>query len=172
MADTEETNPQRNNIWFLDSGCSNHMCGVQSMFTSLDESFSHSVKLGNNSRMSVAGKGSIKLVIGGLTYVIRNVYYVPELRNNLLSIGQLQEKGIAILIENGMCKLYFLIEQKLESRNPLKGLISETRMSRNRKFILFPDMESRTPLIYVFNPPPLIKLFYGITDLDILAIKD
>nr|GEU43594.1 hypothetical protein [Tanacetum cinerariifolium] len=72
-------------LWFLDSGCSNHMCGNKERFVDLDQSFSNTVKLGNNTRMTVEGKGNIKLVLNGATYVIRDVYYVPELKNNLLS---------------------------------------------------------------------------------------
>lgn len=45
--------------WFLDSGCSNHMCGDRTMFNELDENFRHSVKLGNNTKMDVMGKGSV-----------------------------------------------------------------------------------------------------------------
>jgi len=40
--------------------------------------------------------------------VITGVYYVPELKNNLLSIGQLQEKGLTILIQHGKCSVYHL----------------------------------------------------------------
>ena len=54
------------------------------------------VKLGNNIRMAVMGKGSIKLQIGEVKQAITDVYYIPDLKNNLLSIGQLQEKGLAI----------------------------------------------------------------------------
>jgi hypothetical protein len=49
----------------------------------------------------VEGKGNIRLEIEGITQVISEVYYVPELKNNLLSIGQLQEKNLAILMQNG-----------------------------------------------------------------------
>ena len=49
--------------------------------------------------MSVAGKGSVRLVFDGTTFLVRDVYYVPVLRNNLLSMGQLQEKGLAIFIK-------------------------------------------------------------------------
>jgi hypothetical protein len=44
-------------LWFLDSGCSNHMCGRREKFINLDTSCSHSVRLGNNTRLQVAGKG-------------------------------------------------------------------------------------------------------------------
>jgi hypothetical protein len=57
------------------------------MFSYLDENFQHSVKLGNNSRMAVVSKGRVKLLINGIKHVVNDVYYVPELKNNLLSIG-------------------------------------------------------------------------------------
>ncbi|KAL6311046.1 hypothetical protein AAG906_011849 [Vitis piasezkii] len=40
MAYVEEHEAMRNDVWFLDSGCSNHMCGDARMFSELDESFS------------------------------------------------------------------------------------------------------------------------------------
>ncbi|XP_004296083.1 PREDICTED: uncharacterized protein LOC101303107 [Fragaria vesca subsp. vesca] len=106
MAYVEENKSSREDVWFLDSGCSNHMCGNKRWFSTIDEGFRHAVKLGNNTRMSVMGNGNIKLQVHGLTQVISDVYYVPELRNNLLSIGQLQERGLAILIQDGVCQVY------------------------------------------------------------------
>nr|XP_011468675.1 PREDICTED: uncharacterized protein LOC105352743 [Fragaria vesca subsp. vesca] len=102
MSLVEECEAERGDVWFLDSGCSNHMCGDKSMFSSLNDKFNHSVKLGNNTRMQVAGKGSVRLTMKGVAFVISDVYYVPELKNNLLSIGKLQEKGLAILIQGGV----------------------------------------------------------------------
>ncbi|RDX99790.1 hypothetical protein CR513_17108, partial [Mucuna pruriens] len=57
--------------WFLDSGCSNHMSGNKEWFSKLDENFQHTVKLGNDTRIAVMGKGSVRLNINGVihTYV-------------------------------------------------------------------------------------------------------
>lgn len=118
-------------VWFLDSGCSNHMCGIKSAFSELDDAFRHVVKLGNNTRMEVFGRGSVKLNMNGIVHVISEVCYVPELRNNLLSLGQLQEKGLAILIQPGVCKIF----------HPSKGLIIQTNMSPNRMFALTPQVQ-------------------------------
>ncbi|KAJ9559214.1 hypothetical protein OSB04_013828 [Centaurea solstitialis] len=123
---------EKDNVWFLDSGCSNHMCGDKGKFTSLDLGFSHSVKLGNNTRMDVGGKGQVKLILNGDVYVINEVYYVPELKNNLLSMGQLQEKGLSILIQDDMCKIY----------HPQKGLLIQCPMSANRMFALFDQTQA------------------------------
>ncbi|KAF2301922.1 hypothetical protein GH714_030433 [Hevea brasiliensis] len=126
MAYVELHETSRSDAWFVDSGCSNHMCGNSKMFSSLDTDFTHSVKLGNNTRMKVTGKGVIKLFLQGVCYTVSDVYCVPELKNNLLSVGQLQEKGVAILFKDGVCSLY----------HPLKGKMAESVMSANRMFIL------------------------------------
>ena len=84
------------------------MCNDQTMFNELDEKFRHSVKLGNNTKMDMMGKGSVKLLLDGVNHVVVEVYYILELRNNLLSIGQLQERGLAILIKGGMCEIFHL----------------------------------------------------------------
>ncbi|GAA0169471.1 hypothetical protein LIER_40767 [Lithospermum erythrorhizon] len=62
MANTDEVQKAgKNGVWFINSGCSNHMCKDLEMFTTLDHKFTHSVKLRNNSKMQVSGKGSVKL---------------------------------------------------------------------------------------------------------------
>lgn len=118
--------------WFLDSGCSNHMGGKKEFFNTLNEDFRDSVKLGNNTYLNVMGRGSIRMQIGDVTHIITKAYYVPQLKKNLLSIGQLQEKGLAILIQNNMCKIY----------HPERGLIMQTNMSQNRMFIFLLKIQS------------------------------
>lgn len=126
MAHVELNDAKREGAWFLDSGYSNHMSGNKQWFVDFDEQFRHSVKLGNNSRMPVMGRGNIKLEIGGIIQVVTNVFHVPELTNNLLSVGQLQDKGLAILIQDGACIIY----------HPRRGLIAHTQMTANRMFVL------------------------------------
>ncbi|RVW45687.1 Retrovirus-related Pol polyprotein from transposon TNT 1-94 [Vitis vinifera] len=46
------------------------MCGDRTMFNELDENFRHSVKLGNNTKMDVMGKGSVKLLLDGVNHVV------------------------------------------------------------------------------------------------------
>lgn len=126
MASSGNQGDLKKRVWFLDSGCSNHMSGDKTLFSKLDEDFRHSVKLGNNKKMEVVGKGNTKLMLNGANYVISDVYYVPELKNNLLSLGQLHEKRITIIIQKGYCKIY----------HEERGLIAESRMSSNRMFAL------------------------------------
>ncbi|KAM1568056.1 hypothetical protein ACFX1Z_046532 [Malus domestica] len=76
----------REYVWFLDSGCSNHMCGKMELFSLLDNTF-------NETSLVVQGKGHIRMEINGIVQVITEVFFMPKLKNNLLSIGQFQEKG-------------------------------------------------------------------------------
>ena len=98
MAQAEANGVSRAEAWFIDSGCSNHMCGDKRLFADFESNFRHLVKLGNNTKMNVEGKGSVSLSINGVKHIITEVYYVLELKNNLLSVGQWQEKGLAILM--------------------------------------------------------------------------
>jgi len=71
-----------------------------------DDNFRASVKLRNDSKMQVMGKGSLKLFIGGIVQVITDVHYLPGLSNNLLSIGKLQQKNLTIMFQKDMCKVF------------------------------------------------------------------
>ena len=138
MAHIEE--PQKkhhNDVWFLDSGCSNHMCGELSLFSELNEGIKKTVRLGNHSQMKVMGAGNIRLSIEGVSHLVQDVLYVPDLKNNLLSIGQLQEKGLEILIKFNECRIY----------HPSRGLIIQSNMSTNRMFALFSKNETNMAMM-------------------------
>ena len=126
MTQSEAQEPTKKTTWFLDSGCSNHMSGNRELFSTMDEKFRHSVKLGNDKKMKVVGKGSVKILLRNTTYTISDVFHIPELKNNLMSLGQLQEKNISIVIQKGICKIY----------HDERGLLIESKMSANRLFML------------------------------------
>lgn len=115
------------NLWYLDTGCSNHMCGEKSVFSNLDETFRNTVKFGDNSTVSVLGKGTVTFQTKGNSHSVSNVLFVPDLKSNLLSVGQLQEKGYEISIKDGVCRIQ---DEKL-------GLIAQVKMTANRMFPLY-----------------------------------
>ncbi|KAH9794818.1 Integrase catalytic domain-containing protein [Citrus sinensis] len=75
MSHVEMHNSKIEEVWFLDFGCSNHMSGDKRWFIELDESFRKMVKLGNNSKISVMGKGNIR------------IQFLEKLRTSLFSSG-------------------------------------------------------------------------------------
>lgn len=74
--DLPRNHTENEEAWFLDSCCSNHMCGDKSKFSEMDEVFRHSVKLGNNTKKNVLGKGNVKLSINCVTHVIQDVFFM------------------------------------------------------------------------------------------------
>lgn len=51
--------------------------------------------------MEVVGKENVSMTLNNTPYRISDVYYIPELKNNLLSLGELQEKNVAAIIQKG-----------------------------------------------------------------------
>lgn len=54
-------NEHKNDVWFLDSGCSNHMTGNESIFINMDKSVNSQVKMGNGALVNTKGKGTIEI---------------------------------------------------------------------------------------------------------------
>ena len=72
------------NMWYLDTGCSNHMCGEKEAFSDLDESFHSSVKFGDNSTVSVMGKGKVTIQTkGDSTHTVANVFFGARFKDQL-----------------------------------------------------------------------------------------
>lgn len=65
------------------------MVGTKELLFNFDERFHESIKLGDDSKMQMMGKGNLELHMNGITQVITNVYYFPDLKNNFPSVGQL-----------------------------------------------------------------------------------
>jgi hypothetical protein len=82
-------------VWFVDSGCSNHMTGDESIFCELDTTATTQITMGNGAVVKSKGKGTIAVNSKKGKMLIRDVLLVPELAQNLLSVGQLIEHGHA-----------------------------------------------------------------------------
>jgi hypothetical protein len=78
--------------WVLDSGCSQHMTGNDSMLISLGDLGDHDhITYGDNTRERVAGLGRIVIT---KDFSISNVLFVESLSFNLLSVAQLCDFGL------------------------------------------------------------------------------
>ncbi|XP_058783101.1 uncharacterized protein LOC131657754 [Vicia villosa] len=84
-------------IWFLDSGCSNHMIGQKVWLRYFNESKMSKVKLVDNSSLQAESTGNIVFYMSnGGKLMIKDVLYVPGMKCNLLSVGKLVEKGFSV----------------------------------------------------------------------------
>ena len=85
------------------------------------------MSFGDDSKVAVKGKGNILIWLkNGKHQFISNVYYVPNMKSNILSLGQLLEKGYDIHLK----------DNNLSIRDNIGSLIAKVSMSRNRMFLL------------------------------------
>lgn len=70
-----ETETDTMNVWYLDNGASNHMSGNRVFFYELNDTVTGKVRFGDDSKIDIMGKGSIRFIIKtGEKKVLRNVY--------------------------------------------------------------------------------------------------
>ena len=117
-----------NNVWLLDSGSSNCMTGKKSVVANLDQSVKIEVKLATEKTVDVDGKGVVNILTKkGEPKTILEVYYVPGLKHNLISVGQLTIK---------YTELSFRGKSVTYDKSPSKQLIEKVKMMRNKLFPL------------------------------------
>lgn len=102
-----ESSHDTEKVWYLDNGASNHMCGERLFFIKLDETVTGKVRFGDDSRIDIRGKGSIRFVFeGGKKKILSNVYYIPGLKSNIISLGQATEVGCEVRMKNNTLSLF------------------------------------------------------------------
>jgi hypothetical protein len=73
------------------------------------------------------GKGAINVITKTGKKIIPDVYFVPSLKHNLISVGQLTQKGYRVYFENNVCTTLDI--------PPSKMVIAKVGMTNN---IMFP----------------------------------
>ena len=82
------------------------MMGWCEFFSDLDSGMKGSVKFGDASAVEIKG---VSLVIfkakTGEHRLLTGVYYIPALKNSIISVGQLDENGSRVEIEDGVLRI-------------------------------------------------------------------
>lgn len=107
-----KTVSNENILFFVDSGCTDHLVNYKGYFTDFvtlntpiriavakDKSYLEAVGVGNINVQSYVNGNSIKCTI-------KNVFYIPNLRKNLLSVRKLEMFNISVVFEKGKVKLF------------------------------------------------------------------
>eukprot|EP00268_Persea_americana_P046834 TRINITY_DN4845_c0_g1_i1.p1 TRINITY_DN4845_c0_g1~~TRINITY_DN4845_c0_g1_i1.p1 ORF type:complete len:315 (+),score=41.54 TRINITY_DN4845_c0_g1_i1:771-1715(+) len=130
------------------------MTGLRNIFLSLDESVKMHVRLGDDKQVQVEGKGTIGVgTKSGKVKHIINVLYIPGLAHNLISIGQLIQRGYSVMFHNDVCEIRNLKSEYAK----LKVKMTETRMFP----LEFSSLEESALVVKGENESFLWHLRYG-----------
>eukprot|EP00253_Pinus_taeda_P007998 PITA_07998 len=85
-------------IWLIDSGASRHFTGYKEVLHNLVEKETNlEIILGDDMKYLVKGVGNVSLKLNqGNTIHLQDVLYVPDLKKNLVSISEMEDKGYKI----------------------------------------------------------------------------
>nr|XP_004516686.1 uncharacterized protein LOC101512199 [Cicer arietinum] len=122
---TVQDGAQGRNEWYLDSGCSTHMTGRKDWFVKINQATRSRVKFTDDTTLAADGVGDVLIMRrdGGHS-LIKDMLYIPGIKCNLLSIGQLLERNYMIRMEN---KVLRVLDQN-------GVLILKAPMAANRTF--------------------------------------
>jgi hypothetical protein len=124
---SKEADSNNESVWYLDTGASNYMCSYKHIFTEIEEIVEGHVSFGDASKVKVKGQGEILIQCkDGNERFILNVYNVPDMKSNILSLGQLLERGYTV----------FMKERTLYLRDQDNRLLAQVEMTKNRMFKL------------------------------------
>lgn len=103
----DASKPSTNNHWYIDSGCSNHMTYDRRLFSTLVKSSVSEVELGNGNKADIIGCGIIHINIlsngNNRLCKLKNVFLVPELGYQLLSVSSMSRDGLTTTFKDGRC---------------------------------------------------------------------
>lgn len=125
MSSNNHKHAENDMSWYLDIGCSNHMTGKREWLVDLDMKKKSSIRFADNNTITAEGVGRVLITCknGGVAYV-DDVFFVPSMKSNLLSLGQLLEKGYIMSMH----------ENSLEVFDRRKRLVIKAPLSKNRTF--------------------------------------
>ncbi|KAL0837482.1 hypothetical protein Bca101_089372 [Brassica carinata] len=116
-------------IWYLDNGASNHMTGDRRYFSTIDDSVAGKVRFGDDSRIDIKGKGSIEFEDrNGDPRKLSDVYFIPDLKSNIISLGQATEAGCDVMMKGEQLIVHDKDEKLIAKAVRSKNILYKIRM--------------------------------------------
>ena len=100
---TSFSSKESSDSWLIDSECTNHLTYDKEFFEKLGDTEVKRVRIDNGEHLEVKGKGTVAITSYEGTKFIPYILFVPKIDQNLLSVGQLLDKGYKVLFENKSC---------------------------------------------------------------------
>lgn len=100
LPNSNRTSPVIPDQWILNSGATNHMSGARSAFAHIDNSVTGTIRFGDGSVIEIEGHGVVSFALKtGEHRELEDVYFIPNLKANIISLGQLVEAGCRIVLD-------------------------------------------------------------------------
>nr|KYP69973.1 hypothetical protein KK1_009180 [Cajanus cajan] len=101
-----------------------------SFFTSIDKSIESKVKMGNGEIVQANGKGTISIATKKGMIIVKDVFYIPKLDQNVLSVPQILRNGYGVSFKENC---FIMDEHGLE--------IVKIKMTKNSFYLKFDLVE-------------------------------
>ncbi|WJZ84189.1 hypothetical protein VitviT2T_003804 [Vitis vinifera] len=92
-----------------------NMCHNATIFKDLGKTYNSTMKVGNGGYVDVKGRGTIVVKTNSGIKLISDVLFVPDISQNLLSVGQMLEKQYSLQFKDNQCIIFYPYEKKLLS---------------------------------------------------------
>ena len=90
----------------MDSGASFHTTPHREIIQNYVTGDFGKMYLADSSALDVVGMGDVQILLpNGSVWLLEKVQHIPDLRRNLISVGQLNDEGHAILFVSGTWKV-------------------------------------------------------------------
>jgi hypothetical protein len=121
------SNNDKTDGWCLDISATHHMIGRQEFFTELDSNVRGSIKFRDAYGMEIKDVSSVIFIVkSGEHRLLIGVYYIPALRNSIISLRQLDENGSHVEIKDEVMKIW----------DRHRRLIAKVTRGSNRLYVL------------------------------------
>ncbi|KAA0066139.1 hypothetical protein E6C27_scaffold21G001400 [Cucumis melo var. makuwa] len=100
--------------WIMDSWCTFHMTPNRDFLTNFQNSDGRKVLLGDNGTCDVKGTGLVQIAThDGMIRILTNVRFVPKLKRNPISLGELDRSGSAAIVLGKVTDMSMLWHKRL-----------------------------------------------------------
>lgn len=111
-------NAQENDIWFSDSGATEHMSFRRDWFQTIEVQGKQPPRTSWKWTPYAGGRGDILVRVPGpsgsnVTHTLGGVLYIPGIQKNLLSVNKSTKKGITVVFEHGGKTVKYLKNDRL-----------------------------------------------------------
>ncbi|CAN6725793.1 unnamed protein product [Malus baccata var. baccata] len=147
-----------NGNWYINSGCSNHMTGNVELLVDVRINVIGKVQMPTGNLVDVVGTGSLVIDTNAGKKYIMEVMFLPSLKENLLSVGHMDEHGYYLLFGGGICCVFngpslncLVIKVKMKGIRVLAWKTTQRLVSKRASLESKENSENSIVVTYIQN---------------------